>query len=411
MNYEFFIAKRIIAGKAYKSSISAPIIKIAIAAIAIGLIMMIIAISSSIGLQRKIREKVSAFNGHILISTFDNNNSQVSINPISADQDFYPEFTAMPEVTHVQAVASKGGIIRTEETFEGIIYKGVGTEFRWNEFESYLTEGRLPNYSEGMNGEVLMSAYMANRLLVGVGDRVSAFFPKENPNQLPNELKVTIVGLYDSGFKEFDESYVIGDLRQVQRMNKWASHEVGSFELFVEDFDHIQEVGDRVYAEIPPLLNSYTIVEKYDHIFEWIKLFDINVMIIIAVMIIVGGINMITALLVLILERTQMIGMLKALGSKNTSIRKIFLYNAGYLILLGLFWGNLIGIGLLLVQQHFGLITLDPETYYVDEAPVYLSAGYIVLLNIGTLVLCLLMLLVPSYIVSKISPARSIKFA
>ena len=411
MNYEFFIANRIIAGKSYKSSISAPIIKIAIAAIAIGLIMMIIAISSSVGLQQKIREKVSAFNGHVLISTFDNNNSEVSINPISNDQDFYPEFTALEGVDHIQAVASKGGIVRTETTFEGIIYKGVGQEYRWDYFEEYLEDGRLPNYSEGMNGEVLMSAYMANRLLVSAGDRVSAFFPKEDPNKLPNELKLTIVGIYDSGFKEFDGTYVIGDIRQVRRMNKWSEDKVGSFEVFVKDFDNIQEVGEQVYAEIPPLLNSYTIVDKYDHIFEWIKLFDINVIIIIAIMVIVGGINMITALLVLILERTQMIGMLKAMGSTNKSIRKIFLYNAAYLIIIGLFWGNLIGIGLLLLQQRYGLISLDPATYYVTEAPVYLSVGYIVILNIGTLLLCILMLLVPSYIITKIAPVKAIKFA
>ena len=411
MNYEFFIAKRIIAGKSYKSSISAPIIKIAIAAIAIGLVMMMIAIATGVGLQQKIREKVSAFNGHILISTYDNNNSEVSINPISNDQDFYPQFKALEEVDHIQAVASKGGIIRTETTFEGMIYKGVGNEYRWNYFDEYLLEGRLPDYSERMNGEVLMSAYMANRLLVGVNDRVTAFFPKEDPNRLPNELKLTIVGIYDSGFKEFDETYVIGDIRQVQRMNKWDEDQVGSFEVFVKDFDDIQELGEQVYVEIPPLLNSYTIVDKYDHIFEWLKLFDVNILIIIVIMIIVGGINMITALLVLILEKTQMIGMLKSMGSENSSIRKIFLYNAAYLILIGLFWGNVIGLGLLWLQKTYGIISLDPATYYVTQAPVYISAGYIILLNIGTLLLCLLMLLVPSYIISRITPVKAIKFA
>ena len=411
MNYEFFLARQIISGKAHKSSVSAPIIKIAIVAIAIGLVMMMIAISSSVGLKREIRDKISAFNGHIFITAYDDNNSQVSVNPINAEQDLYTDINEIKGVSHIQAVGNKAGIIKTENTFEGIIYKGVGKHYNWSTLEKYLIAGRLPYYKGNTNGEVLMSSYMANRLLLGVGDRVSVFFPKNNPKQLPNELKMTIVGLFDSGFKEFDENFLIGDLRQVKRINKWKSNQVGGFEVFVSDFDKIGEVGNAVYQGLPPLLNSFTIKEQYEAIFEWIKLFDINVIIIITIMILVGGINMITALLALILERTQMIGTLKSMGANNTSIRKIFLYSAAYLILLGLFWGNIIGIGLLLTQKYLGIITLDPSTYYVSEAPVYLSAGYVVLLNIGILLLCLLMLLIPSFIVTKISPARAIRFA
>lgn len=410
MNLEFFIAKRLISGKQDKSNISAPIIKIAIVAIALGLIMMLIAIATGIGLQHKIREKVSAFNGHIQIYNYDNNASEVSVNPVSINQDFYPEFNSVEGVKHIQAVASKGGIIRTEETFEGIIAKGVGKDYNWEYFTEYLVEGKLPDYSNKRNEEVLISEYLANRLQLKTGDEFSTFFLKEDVDAIPNQVKFNISGVYNSGYQEFDAMFLIVDIRHIQRMNKWGDDKVGLFEVFLDDFSKIEEKGNEVYKETISTLDSKTISKKYYFIFEWLKLFDFNIAIIIAIMVIVGGINMITALLVLILERTQMIGILKALGSNNWSVRKVFLYNATYLIGIGVFWGNVIGLGLLLLQKHFGLIKLDPTTYYVSEAPVYLNPMHVITLNLGVLVLCVLMLLLPSYIITRISPAKSIKF-
>ena len=219
-----------------------------------------------------------------------------------------------------------------------------------------------------------------------------------------------MVGIYNSGFQELDETYFIGDIKHVQRLNRWEADQIGNFEVFIDDYNALESIATEVYKNTPSTLNSTTVAEKYASIFEWISIFDNNTNGIIAIMIIVAGINMITALLVLILERTQMIGMLKALGTNNWSIRKIFLYNASYLVLLGMFWGNLIGLGLLLAQQQFGLFPLNPEVYYVTQAPVYLNLGYILTLNIGTFVVCMLMLLVPSYIISKISPVKAIRF-
>ncbi len=207
-----------------------------------------------------------------------------------------------------------------------------------------------------------------------------------------------------------DEKFVIGDIRHVQRLNRWEEDQVGSFEVFIKDFSKIEEKGIEIYQAIPSKLNSQTVVQKYYSIFEWINIFDNNTYGIIGIMILVAGINMITALLVLILERTQMIGILKALGSSNWSIRKVFIYNATYLIGLGLLWGNIIGIGLLLAQKYFKLIPLDPSVYYVTEAPVYISLDYILLLNLGTFIVCLLMLLIPSIIITKISPVKAIRF-
>lgn len=410
MNLEYFIAKRLITARDHKSSISAPIIKIAIAAIAIGMIMMIISVATGIGLQQKIRQKVAAFNGHLIITNYDENQSQLSITPISTHQDFYPKFNNVEGINHIQAVATKSGIIRTETAFEGIIFKGVGKEYRWDNLQEYLVSGELPNLNHQLNDEVLISEFLANRLNLKVGDKFNTFFMKEDTNQKPNLRVFKITGIFNSGFQEFDATYIIGDIRHIQRINKWESDQVGAFEVFVNDFNTIKEKGQEVYEKTGSTLDTQTIVEKYYYIFEWLKLFDFNIIVILIVMIAVATINMVVALLVLILERTQMIGILKSMGANNWAVRKIFLYNAFYLISKGLFWGNLIGVGMLLIQQNFGVIKLNPENYYVNEAPVFIDFGYIFLLNIGTILICLLILLIPSYIITKISPIKAIRF-
>jgi len=409
LNFELFIAKRIIGNKAYKSSVSAPIIKIGIAAIAIGIIVMLIAIATGLGLQQKIRDKVVAFNGHIEITNYDTNASDESQVPISINQEFYPKFNAVEGITHIQGVATKFAVIRTETDFEGVVVKGVGSDYKWDYFKEFLVEGRVPDFSGKRNEEILISSYLANRLGFKVGDKFQTLFG-EDLNKIPRIINYEIVGIYNSGFQELDEKFCIADLRHIQRLNKWEADQIGSFEVFIEDFSEIEEKYEEVFKEIPSLLNATPVNQKYYTVFEWIKIFESNINIIIAIMIIVAGINMITTLLVLILERTNMIGILKALGSSNWSVRKIFLYNASYLIGLGLLWGNIIGLGLLFAQKHFKLFPLNPDTYYVSEAPVYLNWDYILILNVGTFVACLLMLLIPSVIISKISPVKAIRF-
>jgi lipoprotein-releasing system permease protein len=410
LNLEYFIAKRLITAKDYKSSISSPIIKIAISAIAIGIIMMLVSVATGIGLQQKIRDKVSAFNGQVIISNYDNNNSEVTLVPISKKQDFYPNFKSVPEVKHIQAIASKAGIIRTESAFEGIIFKGVGADYDWSNIKEYLVEGKLPNFSKDLNEEVLISRFLANRLNLKVGDNFNTFFVKEEQGKLPNIRRFKIAGIFNSGFQDFDATYVIGDIRHIQRINKWSPDQIGAFEVFVNDFGSIKQVGSQIYDQTPSSLDTKTIIEKYSYIFDWLQLFDFNIIVILAVMILVATINMVVALLVLILERTQMIGILKAMGANNWTVRKIFLYNAFYLIMRGLFWGNLIGISLLLIQQQFGVIALNPENYYVNQAPVYLNWTYIVLLNVLTVTVCFFVLLIPSHIITKISPVKAIRF-
>jgi lipoprotein-releasing system permease protein len=411
LNYELFIAKRIIAGKKYKNSISSPIIKIAITAIALGIIIMLIAVATAAGLQYKIRDKMAGFKGHIQIVNYDANNSDVSITPIKKEQEFYPTFKNIKGIKNVQIFANKAGILRTKTDFEGIIFKGVSTDYDWSFFEEYMVQGIVPNFNQPRTREVLLSETIMNRLQLKLNDTILATFIKTVNSKLPSNKKYIITGIYNTGFLQFDKNMMIGDIREVQKLNKWTENQVGGFEVLLDSFEDIDEKGEAVYNSIGATLNSKTIVETNPNVFDWIQLFDNNVRFIIAIMILIAGINMITALLVLILERVQMIGILKALGGNNTSIRKIFLYNASYLILKGLFWGNIIGGSIIGIQHYFKIITLNPETYYVATMPVYISFSAILLLNIGTLLLCFLMLIIPSFIITKISPSKSIKFA
>ena len=370
-----------------------------------------IAVATGSGFQQKVRDKISGFKGHIQISNYDNNNSDVSLVPIDLNQDFYPEFKTITGIKNVQIFANKAGLIRTENDFEGIVFKGVSSDYDWTFFQEYIIEGKLPDFKQPRNKDILLSKTMINRLNLKLNDTILvAFFRKENKS-LPSQSKYYISGIYDSGFSEFDKNMMIGDIRETQRLNNWTGNQVGGFEILIDDFNKIEAKGEEVYQNIPSALNSRTILELYPNVFEWIKLADNNVWFIIAIMILVAGINMITALLVLILERIPMIGILKGLGSNNWSIRKIFLYNASYLILKGLFWGNLIGLAILFTQDYFGIITLDPETYYVNVMPVNIDFWHILILNVGTLILCFLMLLIPSFIITKIQPSKSIKFA
>jgi len=410
LNYELFVAKRIISGKEYKSSISSPIIKIAIAAISLGLVIMLIAIATGDGLREKIRSKISGFKGHIQITKYDANNSDVSVIPIDKNQNFYPKLSTINGIKNIQIYANQVGLIRTKTDFEGIIYKGVSTDYDWTFFKEYLVAGKIPNFNQKRTRDILLSKTIVNRLKLKLNDTINVAFFKNKTSKLPSNRKLVITGIYNSGFLEFDKNIMIGDIRQIQRLNRWNENEVGGFEVILENFDDLEHIGAKVYNEIDSTLDATTIASSYPGLFEWIELFDNNTWFIIIIMILVAGINMITALLVLILERIPMVGILKAMGSSNLSIRKIFLYNASYLIFVGLFWGNIIGLFLLFAQKYGGFITLDAATYYVSEVPVSIDFLSVLLLNMGTLVLCFMMLLIPSMIITKIQPSKSIKF-
>ena len=410
MNFEFFIAKRLISAQSYKSSVSAPIIKIGILAIAISTIVMLFAVAISVGLQKKIRDKAVAFNGHITISNFDTNLSEGAQAPINKNQPFYPKFKEVDGITHIQAVAQKFGIIRTETDFEGLFLKGVGIDYNWQYFKEFLIQGKLPNYSTSYSDEVLISEHLAKRLLFKLGDTFQMYFLKSDSSSPPSIRKFRIVGIFNSGFEELDQTFLIGDLNHVQRLNRWSKDQVGQFEVFIQDYEDLESKGLEVYAETPSTLNAQTVQQKYPVIFDWIAIFDKNTYGIIAMMILVGVINMITALLVLILERTQMIGLLKALGSCSWSIQKVFIYTASYLAITGLVLGNGVGLLLLFIQKYLSPITLNPSIYYVSRAPVDINLWTILSLNLLTFATCVLILIIPSYLIAKIAPVKAIKF-
>lgn len=409
MKFEFLLAKRIISTKAYKSSISAPIIKIGIIAIALSVIVMLISISTGIGLQNEIRDKVSAFNGHIIISNFDSNNSDESNTPIDVDSDLLMVVDSIYNIKSVNQTALKFGIIRTSDNFDGLLFKGVDSTYNWNNISDYLIEGFVPKISKLTSNEVLISDNLSKKLNLNIDDSFQMIFSR-NLESKATIRKFNIVGLFDSGFNEIDDNIIFGDIKHLRRINKWKYDQSGALEIFINDFSLINETTKNIYLSTPSSYNTVNVKQRYSSIFDWIKIFDKNIIAILFIMVVVCSINIISVLLVLILERTNMIGILKSIGANNKSIKIIFLIIVSYIISLGLIIGNVVGLGLLFIQNQFSIIKLDPEIYYASKVPVYLSFDYILLLNFFTFLVCLLSVLLPSYLISKISPVNSIKF-
>ena len=408
MNTAFFIAKRLQTIHD-KSSVSSPIIKIAISAMAIGILMMILSVSIGIGFQKKIREKLAVFNGHVIITNYDDNNSEISKNPISINQEFYPKFKTISGIKHVQAVANKIGVIRTETAVEGVNMKGVGLDYDWTGIQEFIIEGRTPKIEKNeVSTEIIISEYLTTRLNLKLNDNCVTYFLKDDAQKY-NTRVFKIVGIYNSGFQEFDNSFIIGDLRHIQRINKWKEDQIGAFEVFLNDFEQLDAKGQEIYESTPSELNSYTIKEKFAFIFDWLLLLDTNIILIICIMILVATINMVVVLLVLILEKSKFIGILKSLGANNWLIRKIFIWQALKIIGYGLLYGNIFALGVIFIQKQFEIIKLPPENYYVNTAPIDFNILHIVFINIGTSFIAILVLLLPSILITKISPVKAMK--
>jgi len=397
--------------KQHKSTVSARIINIATTAVVIGIAAILIAISTSQGLQKEIQKKTSVFNGHILVTLFENNESQVSLLPMIDSDSIRNQIKEEINIEKIHSIALKAGMLKTDSDFEGILFKGVSENFDWTSLSSFKTQGTFPSFTPQLTSdEILISEVLASRLNLILGDRVEAFFQNSTGQGISTRRRFTIVGIYFSGFPDIDENLVYGDLKQVQRMNKWDSNQIGGYELFVSNFKYLQQTANNIYDKLPSNLNSIPITERFYGIFQWISLFDFNVLIILIVMLLVGVINMATALLVLILERSRMIGLLKALGANNFLIQKIFLYNGTLIMAKGLFWGNIIGLGFYFSQYYFGWITLDPETYFVSVAPVSISFTEVLGLNIFFLAISVLLLWIPSKIILNIVPSKVLRF-
>jgi lipoprotein-releasing system permease protein len=413
MNLPYFIAQRLIKGRTEGTSFSKPINVIAVIGISIGLAVMILAVAILTGFKQQIREKVIGFGSHIQIVNYDSNYSLETV-PISEGQEFIPKIRNIPGIEHIQVFATKAGIIKTEEEIQGVVLKGVGSDFDWSYFSSCMVDGKVFKVNDTARTDmVIISKKISDMLRLKTGDSFAMYFVQDPPRQ----RKFTVTGIYETSLEEFDKVYVFCDIDHIKRLNGWKDNQVSGFEIFIDDFDKLDEMESAVrdavgykLAEDEEKCRVVSIRKKYPQIFDWLNFQDVNVIIIILLMLIVAGFNMISGLLILILEKTNMIGVLKALGSDDTTIRKIFIYQAAWLIGKGLFWGNIIGIGLALVQLKTGLITLDPSSYYIKTVPVNLDIIHIIMLNAGTMAMIIIMLLVPSKLISNITPVKAIRY-
>jgi len=405
MNTEQFIARRLIKGG--PGSFSAPVIRIAIISVALGLAVMIVSVAIVIGFQKQVREKIVGFGSHIQIAKFDSNNS-FEFEPISKNQAFYSSLAKTKGIKHIQVFATKAGIIKTADQIQGVVFKGVGADFDWSFFNDKFIAGKsFSSRDTAASNSVLISQNLADLLKIKVGDPLRMYFIIDN---MARARRFNVTGIYNSGLAEFDLKFIFGDIRQIQKLNGWNSDLISGFDVYINDFNQLDKMGKIVYNTVGYDLNTKTIRDLYPQLFDWLDLQDMNVIIILVLMVLVSGMAMISTLLILILERTSMIGILKALGTRNLSIRRIFMYNAAYIIGKGLLFGNIAGISICLVQKYFGIISLPQESYFMSVVPINLDIFHILLLNAGTLAACTLMLLLPSFIVTRISPVKAIRF-
>lgn len=432
MNLERFIATRVAFSE--RQSFSRLIIRIAVMAVALSLSVMIVAMAVISGFKHQIGEKIFGFWGHIHITSTQINRTTGETLPVDIRQPFYPSLVDLPPVSytssfsilgmdlpweirkstkgavkHIQVFALKPGIIKTKKQIEGIVLKGIGPDFDWSFFEKYLVEGKPLSLSDSMASKgIVLSQQTAKRVGLSLGDKLIFNFVK---NGEVFRRAFVVEGIFKTGLEEYDLKFALVDIKRTQEMLGWSQNQVGGFEVFVDDLSDLDILTDYIYLEkLPADLYCENIREKFPAIFEWLALQDINEVVIIVLMLVVGIINMITALMILILERTNMVGILKALGQTNWSIRKIFLYYAAYIIVLGLFWGNALGLAFCWLQETYGIIKLNEANYYLPVAPIEINYLHVLLLNLGVMAVTLFFLLLPSWLVTKISPVRAIRF-
>ncbi len=413
MNLPFFIAKRIYSDQGDKRKVSRPAIRIATLGVGIGLAVMIVTVCVVLGFQHTIRDKVIGFGSHIQVQNI-MAFSSIDRYPVCIDDSMMSVMKNFKGVKHVERYAVTQGILKTDEDFLGVLFKGVGPEYDMTFLKQHLIEGKMPQFSDTTStNNILISKLIADKLQLKAGDRIYAYFIDDNVRT----RRFTISGIYQTNMTRFDESLCFTDIYTACRLNGWEEDQVSGAEILVEDFEQLQATDDEVIAKVnrttDKYLNTYssqTIYEAYPQVFTWLELLDINVWIILALMVCVAGFTMISGLLIIILERTQMIGVLKALGARNKTIRHTFLWFAAFIIGQGLLLGNIIGLGIVLLQQSTGIFTLDAQTYYVSEVPMELNIPLILLLNIATLIISIFVLIAPSYLISHIHPAKSMRY-
>ena len=375
-----------------------------------GMVMILIAMGSSLGLQNEIKSKTVALSGDLRLAPFENNNSTISIRPIDTIELQKNKWEDKSKIAHQYPFISKGVLLKTKQEFEGAVLKGVNWAFPWEKLAPYLLEGDYPYYGNSLSKEIVLSQSLAKKLQLSIGDRVTAYFKQEDESSIPRVRYFNLGAIYQTGFPDFDDTFVFADMRHLQRINNWSPSEIGGMELFLNPEVNVNTYAEEVYRVLPPHIDVQTAEQRYQSIFDWIAVFDFNVLIILIIMILVGTLNMASALLVLILERSRMVGVLKSMGATNHQIQKLFLVNAIYIVGNGLLWGNLIGLGLLFGQHYFGWIQLDPSTYFVTTVPVELPVHLFVGVNTLVLITCSLLLWFPSLIIARIDPTSVLRF-
>ena len=408
MRFPIYFSKKIAFSKDNKNNLSRIIIFIGRLSVALGIVVSLITISTGLGSKKAIKNKMGDFSGHISIKS---TKSNTSYNSSILDQENFDikELKKIPEVETAQSYASLSGILRTKENFAGIILKGVGKDFDKNRFQKFVISGEIPDYTEkGYNNDIMLSEQIAKGLHLKVNDSITAVFSKED--QKPIYRKFVVKAIYNTDIKLIDELFVIGDINHVRKIQNMGKTDIGGVDIFLKDFDKT----DAVFPQVEKIIGYKNYIEKttdkYPQILQWIEIFDTNISVILGIMLVVVVINIIMVLLILIIERTNSIGVLKTLGADNNQIRAIFINYTLLIIIPGLIVGNLIGIGLLFIQKYFGIIKLNPKEYYISTVPVDLNLGYILTLSLGILVVSALSLIVPSYLISRISPAKVVKY-
>jgi len=415
LNTELYIAKRLLKGGSQKKS-TGLMVSISIFGIALSVAVMMIAVAITAGFKEEIGRKATGFSADIQITNLEGSHSLYNMSPISANQPFLGALHAIPEIRHIQHYCIKPGMMKSANEMQGIVLKGVGKDFEWDFFRNNLIEGsilQLPD-SAALN-EIILSKHIARLLQLKLGEDVIVFFVQESGSYRARRL--TLTGIYNTGLVELDKVYALVDMRHIQGQNNWTPDQISGFEILIRDFKKIEQVTDEVFdlagfrlSADGSSLNVQNVRELYSQIFDWLSLQDTTVVIILLLMVLVAGFNMISGLLIIILERTSTIGVLKALGANNRFIRMIFLYESAFFVGKGLLWGNVIALLLCWLQLKFGIIALDQESYYLDKVPISIHFWHLIAINIGAAVSIMLMLMLPSAIISKISPESTIKY-
>jgi lipoprotein-releasing system permease protein len=412
VNFELFIVKRIIRGRSGKKSGANTLVNVSVIAISLSMAIMILSVAILTGFKKEIKDKLTGFGSHIQISSLTANNSWET-DPISANQPFLDQLKLNPEIFGVFPFATKPGIVQSGKELQGIILKGVEPGYDWDFFSRNLVAGKIPDLNNPDSLEVLVSKTLARLLRIEPGMKLPTYFIQDPPRMRPFK----VCGIYETGLEEYDKVFVYCHLQQIRDINDWQAEDINGFEIRLHNPDNMEMVAAQIRESVDTsildegtILQVKTLRDLSPGFFDFLSLTDTNVWVILTLMILIAGFNMISGLLIIILDRTRMIGTLKALGTDNQSMSKIFLYQAGYIIGKGLLLGNLIGLSLAMLQDHFEIISLNPQSYFVDSVPIHISLFHLLLLNAGTLILTLLMMLIPSTLLTRLNPGKTIKF-